>query len=233
MPATTHYRTTGCKEIVHFFNRINPVSPEAALFLLKNTKYVSIKKGKFIRSPIDQPDMVHFVVKGLIRRFFKDEGEEVTTWINGESNIIGSIRNLDLDDETDEYLQTLEDTLLIEISRKSLETLYEKFYEANIIGRRILEMYYRDAEERAFLCRLPSAEKRYRRFEMTCPGMIGLRRIAQTRLIKWSENAILGCCLLFKLLVFRLYVCQPADVKIKIKPSVTSSLIQMRSNTLK
>ncbi|WP_176141148.1 Crp/Fnr family transcriptional regulator [Sphingobacterium nematocida] len=165
--------TTGCKEIVHFFNRIHPVSPDAALFLLNNTKYVSVKKGKFVRSPIDQPDIVHFIVKGLIRGFIKDEGTEITTWINGESNIVGSIRNLGLDYETDEYLQALEDTLLIEISRKSLEALYEKFYEANIIGRRILEMYYRDAEERAYLCRLPSAEKRYRRFEMTRPGMIG------------------------------------------------------------
>ena len=164
---------TGCKEIVYFFDQIHPVSPDAAQFLLKNTAYVFIKKGKFLRSPIDQSDVVYFIVQGLIRGFIKDEGVEITTWINEEQNIVGSIRNLGLDYETDEYLQALEDTLLIEISRASLEKLYDNFYEANIIGRKILERYYRDAEERAYLCRLPSAEKRYRRFALTRPSLLG------------------------------------------------------------
>lgn len=165
--------TSGCKEIVHFFDLVHPVSPDAGKFLLNNTSYISIKKGKFLRSPIDDTQVLYFIVKGLIRGFIKDEGKEITTWINEESNIVGSIRSLGLDDDTGEYLQALEDALLIKISRESLDHLYDNFYEANIIGRKILENYYRDAEERAYLCRLPTAEKRYRRFATTRPSLIG------------------------------------------------------------
>ncbi|MFD2554542.1 Crp/Fnr family transcriptional regulator [Sphingobacterium tabacisoli] len=162
-----------CYEILHFFNKIHRVSPGAADYLLANTKYITIRKGKFLRSPIDQEDVVYFIVKGLIRGFIRDEGKDITTWINEESNIVGSIRNMGLDEETDEYLQALEDSVVIEIHRSSLEYLYDKFYEANIIGRKILEIYYRDAEERAYLCRLPTAEKRYKRFINTRPALTG------------------------------------------------------------
>lgn len=162
-----------CFEILHFFNKIHTVSQAAADFLLANTKYITVRKGKYLRSPIDQEDVVYFIVKGLIRGFIKDEGKEITTWINEENNIVGSIRNMGLDEETDEYLQALEDCVVIEISRRSLDHLYDKFYEANIIGRKILEVYYRDAEERAYLCRLPTAEKRYRRFTSTRSALIG------------------------------------------------------------
>ena len=162
-----------CYEILHFFNKIHTVSPAAADFLLANTKYITVRKGKYLRSPIDQEDVVYFIVKGLIRGFIKDEGKEITTWINEENNIVGSIRNMGLDEETDEYLQALEDCVVIEISRRSLDHLYDKFYEANIIGRKILEVYYRDAEERSYLCRLPTAEKRYRRFTSTRSALMG------------------------------------------------------------
>lgn len=170
-----------CYEILHYFNKIHAVSPGGADYLLKNTRYVTIRKGKFLRSPIDQVEVVYFIVKGLIRGFIKDEGRDITTWINEENNIVGSIRNMALDGAINEYLQALEDTTVIEISRTALDYLYDKFYEANVIGRKILEVYYRDAEERAYLCRLPTAEKRYARFvntRQTLVGRVSLRCLA-------------------------------------------------------
>src|SRR5690606_23861473 len=73
----------------------------------------------------------------------------------------------------EELLQALEDSLLIEIERRAIDELYERFPETNIIGRKILECYYRDAEERAFLARLPSADRRYKRFVLTRPELLG------------------------------------------------------------
>lgn len=162
-------------EIIHFFNRIHPVSAEASRFLLARCTYIEVKKGKFLRSPIDNIETVYFIVKGLARGFIKMEGMEITTWLNEEQTLVGSVRNLGVDIETAEYIQALEDTLLIALSRTSLEDAYILFPEANIIGRKILELYYMDADERAFICRLPSAEKRIKRFAETRPAL--LRRV--------------------------------------------------------
>ncbi|GHE39679.1 Crp/Fnr family transcriptional regulator [Sphingobacterium griseoflavum] len=165
--------TLDFKEITEFLGGIHPISTEAGRHLIAHCSYVQVKKGKFLRSPIDHTETVYFIVKGLIRGFIKEEGQEITTWLNAEGNMVGTVRNLGLDIETQEYIQALEDSKLIGISQQALQEMYELFYEANIIGRKLLERYYRDADERAFLCRLPSAEKRYRRFAATRGNLLG------------------------------------------------------------
>ena len=121
------------------------------------------------------------ILKGVVRAFIKEDGKEITTWINEENEIVGSIRSLGLDLPPEEYIQAIEKSLLIAIPYKSVEYMYETFTEANIIGRMILEDNYRGAEERAYICRVPSAEKKYQRFLATRPGLtnrISLKYIA-------------------------------------------------------
>ncbi len=161
------------QEITEFLGNIHPISAEAGAHLITQCSYFQVKKGKFLRSPIDHSETIYFIVKGLVRGFIKEDGQEITTWLNDEGNMVGSVRNLGLRIETEEYIQALEDSTLIGISQRALDEMYERFVEANIIGRKILERYYRDADERAFLCRLPSAEKRYRRFAATRPSLLG------------------------------------------------------------
>ncbi|WP_437920442.1 Crp/Fnr family transcriptional regulator [Sphingobacterium sp. LRF_L2] len=166
-------KTAKNNEIVSFFQQIHPLSIPAQQYLTENSGYIDVKKGKYLRSPIDNVETLYFIVRGLVRGFIRIEGQDITTWLNDEQNIVGSVRNLGLDIETEEYIQALEDTQLIAFSRASLDEMYERFHEANVIGRKILELYYRDADERAFLCRLPSAEKRLNRFTLTRPKLLG------------------------------------------------------------
>jgi hypothetical protein len=42
--------------------------------------------------------------------------------------------------------------------------LYERFETANYVGRKMTEIYYQGASERAFICRIPTTKKRYERF---------------------------------------------------------------------
>ena len=160
-------------EFISCLRAIHPVPEEALAIIHQKSSYLFVKKGKFIRSALDKEEKIYFIVKGCVRGFVKDDGMEITTWITNENNIVGSIRNLGCDVYTEEYLQVLEDSQLIQICRRDIEDMYESFPEANIIARKILEIHYRDAEERAFLSRLPSAQKRYNRFVLTRPELVG------------------------------------------------------------
>ena len=130
-------RETPGFELIACFDSIHPISTDIANFIQQKTTYLSVKKGKFIRSSLDKEEKLYFIVKGCVRGFIKDEGQEITTWINGENNIVGSIQNLGLAHATEEYLQVIEDSLLIVITRQSIDELYERFQEANVIGRKI------------------------------------------------------------------------------------------------
>ena len=130
------------------------------------------KKNKFIISPVDKNEHLFLIVKGVVRGFIKDEKTEITTWISKENEVVGTIRNLWLSGESEEYLQALEDVELIAIPHMLSEYLYENYTEANIVGRKMMELCYRSAEERAYLCRISSAEKRYKRFLVSFPDLI-------------------------------------------------------------
>ena len=155
-----------------FFNLIYPISAEAVDLIDKGSFPVAVKKGGFLIKPNQEDKCLYLLMKGVIRAFIKEEGKEITTWINEENEIVGSARSLGLADLPIEYLQALEDCSLIGIPYDLIEHLYHHHMETNIVGRLLLEDNYRGAEERAYICRIPSAGKRYRRFVDTHPGLI-------------------------------------------------------------
>ena len=164
--------THGHSPVAIFFNAIHPIPLEAFELVDKETFPVFIQKGKYLLKPGHMGDFIYLILKGVMRAFIKEGGKEITTWINEENEIVGSIRSLGLHVPSDEYLQAIEDCHLIGIPYKLVEYLYDTYPEANIIGRKILEESYRDAEERAYISRIPSAEKKYKRFIETRAQLI-------------------------------------------------------------
>lgn len=158
--------------LISIFKKFHPLNDEIEKRINQHTFPISYKKNKYLVSPIDRNKYLFLIVKGIVRGFIKDGNNEITTWIAKENEVVGTIRNLWMDGDSEEYLQALEDVDLIAIPHVLSEYLYENFSEANIVGRKMMELYYRSAEERAYLCRISSAEKRYKRFLVSFPGLI-------------------------------------------------------------
>ena len=158
--------------LISIFKRFDPLNEEIERLINEQTFPVSFKKNKFLISPIDRNNYLFLIVKGVVRGYIKDGKTEITTWIAQENEVVGTIRNLWLDGDSEEHLQAIEDVDLIAIPHTLSDFLYDNFPEANIVGRKMMELYYRAAEERAYLCRISSAEKRYKRFLISFPGLI-------------------------------------------------------------
>ncbi|MNK49857.1 hypothetical protein D3C87_687220 [compost metagenome] len=158
--------------LISIFKKFHPLNDEIEKRINQHTFPISYKKNKFLVSPVDRNKFLFLIVKGVVRGFIKDGSTEITTWIAKENEVVGTIRNLWIDGDSEEYLQALEDVDLIAIPHVLSEYLYENFTEANIVGRKMMEQYYRSAEERAYLCRISSAEKRYKRFLVSFPDLI-------------------------------------------------------------
>ncbi|WP_316795727.1 Crp/Fnr family transcriptional regulator [Pedobacter agri] len=158
--------------LISIFKKFHPLNDEIEERINQHTFPISYKKNKYLVSPVDRNKYLFLIVKGVVRGFIKDGTSEITTWISKENEIVGTIRNLWIDGDSEEYLQALEEVDLIAIPHVLSEYLYENFAEANIVGRKMMELYYRSAEERAYLCRISSAEKRYKRFLLSFPDLI-------------------------------------------------------------
>jgi len=158
--------------LIDVFKKFHPLNDEIERRINQHTFPISYKKNKYLLSPVDRNKFLFLIVKGVVRGFIKDGSTEITTWISKENEVVGTIRNLWGEGDSEEYLQALEDVDLIAIPHVLSDYLFENFTEANIVGRKMMELYYRSAEERAYLCRISSAEKRYKRFQASFPDLI-------------------------------------------------------------
>ncbi len=158
--------------LAEYLNQVHPLTPKAAAYLNRHSFHVQLRKGEFLAVPGQQETNLYYITRGVIRSYFEISGREITTWINEEHEIVGTITNFGLSTPNEEFMQALEPCELIGIPQQSIDFCYRHFPETNIIGRILLEGYYRDAEERVIISRIPSAVKRYQRFEQRFPNLL-------------------------------------------------------------
>jgi CRP-like cAMP-binding protein len=158
--------------VVAYLNTIGHLSKEVVRQFDHHTFSINLAKGKFLLKPGSIADHLYFIVKGVVQGCIKEEEKMITTWINTENEIVGSIRTLGTNNPCEEYLQALEKTELVAMPIEFIEFIFTNYPETNVIGRRLWEYNYRGAEERAYICRITSAEKKYKRFMNTQPELI-------------------------------------------------------------
>lgn len=127
----------------------------------------TIAKGQFLVAAGEVCRHVFFIQKGAMRAYIQEKKKDITTWITTEGEMITSIRGFDLQQPSLENIQAIEDCQLVGAHYDNLQYCYDNFLEMNIVGRKLLEAYYRSAEERAFIARLSTATGRYQHFVAT------------------------------------------------------------------
>ena len=152
------------QQLVYVLQQLHPISNDIALFFQKHSLSYTYKKGKHLLKTGEVCKHLYFLNKGVIRGYIKDAGRDITTWITSENELVTSISSFDLQKPAIENIQALEDCELISMTYKNLQKLYDRFPEFNIVGRKVYQSYYRDAENRALIARLTNAEKKYRYF---------------------------------------------------------------------
>jgi CRP-like cAMP-binding protein len=173
IPGSAKWQTEdGHSPVIAYFQSIGHLSDGAIREFDENTYPVFIENRKFLLKPGVVADHFYFIVKGVIQGYIKDEGKLITTWINEENEIVGSIRTLGTNEPCREYLQALEDCEVVAIPVAFTEKAFDKYPETNIIARRLWEHNYRGAEDRAYIGRISSADKKYKYFLEKQPNLI-------------------------------------------------------------
>lgn len=150
--------------ILQLFNSFHPVGKGIEQYLSKAVYRCELPKGKFLVKNGEVCDSVYFIKKGLLRGFIKENDKEITTWFALENELVAAIATFMQEIPTRENIQAIEDCELLAMKLTDLEKLYLKYPSFNIIGRKVMEMYYVLAENRAYICRLHDAEKKYELF---------------------------------------------------------------------
>ncbi len=150
--------------LTEFARSIHPISDELAAFIDTHTFEHKVKKGTYLLRTKETCKYMFLVQKGAFRGYIKDGKKELTTWINTEGSMVTSIRGFHLQLPSFENIQAIEDCELIGASYEDLKYAYDHFIEMNTVGRRLLELYYISAEERAYIGRITNARSKYNYF---------------------------------------------------------------------
>jgi CRP-like cAMP-binding protein len=156
--------------VAGFLRRIYPVSNEVISYINQHLFPRQIKRSGFLLKAGEISRHLYFIRKGVVRAFIKYGSKEITTWITAENEVVASIRGFNQQEPSLENIQAIEDCDLVGIHYDTLQYLYDHHLEMNIVGRKLLEQYYSDAEERNFISRIPNAGKRYHHFVETKGG---------------------------------------------------------------
>lgn len=156
--------TGGESPLASFVKQIYPVSDQVVNYINVHSFPRQASRGEYLLSAGEVSQHLFFIKKGAVRGFVKEGVKEITTWITAENELVTSIRGLKRHQPALENIQAIEPCELVAVRYDALQFLYDHYIEMNIVGRRLLEQYYSDAEERAFISRIPNAAKRYQYF---------------------------------------------------------------------
>ncbi|WP_293304445.1 Crp/Fnr family transcriptional regulator [Pedobacter sp. UBA5917] len=162
----------GFSPLITIFKSYHPLSPEIEDIINTYTFPVRFGKNKHIASPLKQNRYIYLILEGAVHGYLKMGNKKITTWIVAENELAGTIRNLWENEVSDEYIETIDPVFAIAIPHEMSKLLYENFPIANYVGRKMTEIYFQGATERAYICRLPTALKRYQRFLVSYPHLI-------------------------------------------------------------
>lgn len=162
----------GQSPLIAVFKNFHELNPEIEQIINEYTFPIKFAKNKHIASPLKRNKYIYLILEGAVHGYLKMGNKKITTWIAAEHELAGTIRNLWEDIPTDEYVETIENVFAIAIPHDMSKLLYEKYPIANYVGRKMTEIYLQGASERAFLCRLPTALKRYERLLVSYPNLL-------------------------------------------------------------
>ncbi len=114
-------------------------------------------------------DKLYFIEKGLARAFHFNDGQDVTSWLMKENDMIISVYSFYSQKPSYENIELLEDSVIISLPHDCLQNLYHHFLEFNLIGRVLTQNYYLLSEQRTIALRTQTAQERYHSFLTNYP----------------------------------------------------------------
>lgn len=142
-------------------NQIHPLSAELIEHLSKVVKVLNLPNRHLLLKEGETAKHIYFIEQGFARCYYVKDGKEVTQWFMGTGDAMISVFSFFNQASSPEYIELLEDSVLLCTSYADLQEIYQKFPEFNVIGRVLTEKYYMLSEERAIVLRSMNAQERY------------------------------------------------------------------------
>ena len=130
--------------------------------LLENARVLKLPKGTTLVKEGQLSDKTFFIIKGCARAYYLKEGKDISDWFAFEDEFISSINSFFLNVPSPHYIEVLEDSILLEISRNDVEKLSEKYHDFERLTKVIVTKTMLQQQQRIVSMQFYTAEEKYK-----------------------------------------------------------------------
>lgn len=141
---------------------------------------LTFKKGETLVKEGQRSDKAYFIINGCTRAYYLNDGKDITDWFAFENDFICAINSFFQDIPSPHFIEVLEDTLLLEISRSSIIELSNKYHDFERLTNRVATKTMLKLQARIVSMQFQSAEQKYQNLLQAYPTIT--QRIALTHI---------------------------------------------------
>lgn len=128
-------------------------------------KCIRVKKKKIILTEGQTADKLFFIKSGILRSYLiTNSGDDLTSEITPSLNFLTSFESFGKEIPSNEFIETLTDCELVEISKKDYLKLFNTVKEWPLFCNYLFEQYVKKSAERISSLKNLSAKERYNNF---------------------------------------------------------------------
>jgi CRP-like cAMP-binding protein len=147
------------------------------------SKVITLDRGTVVVREGQFSDKTFFIAKGSARAFYLKNSKDITDWFAFENHFICSINSFFLDVPSPHFIEVLEPSILLEISRDRANELSDKYREFDRLSKMVITHTMLQLQERIVSVQFETAQQKYDNLLNIRPDII--RRVALTHIASY------------------------------------------------
>jgi len=148
-------------DLLQVLNAKGSVSFEVQAHIASILKHQSLRKKEFILKPGQINERMVFIQQGLMRAYKIKNGVEMGSWFKSEGEFIVSVSSFYRQKPSIEYIQALEPTEILYVSRQEIYDIYRKYTDFALTALFLTIDVLVEWDERLDVLNGTRAEERY------------------------------------------------------------------------
>lgn len=139
------------------------LSKECFEALVNKLSLKSIPKGEVLVREGQFAKKAYFILQGCARAYYLKDGKDISDWFAFENEFISPIVSFFGNEPSPHYIETLQDAVVAEITRESIEQLSDEFHEIERLIRIEVTNTMLSQQNRISSILFHTAEERYKK----------------------------------------------------------------------
>ncbi|MEP7252924.1 MAG: Crp/Fnr family transcriptional regulator [Ginsengibacter sp.] len=139
----------------------SPLSDNCKSDLQSCSKILSFKKLTTLVREGQYSDKTFFIADGCARAYYLKDGKDITDWFAFENEFISSINSFFLNTPSPHYIELLEQTIMVEITRQNMMMLCDKYHDFDRLCRIIVTKTMLQLQQRIVAVQFEPAQQKY------------------------------------------------------------------------